>query len=133
MFNKICLVLALCALTLSVTIKHQKPSGVTIVGGYNPIDVRHLNSGQQAVDKFIRESSSDFNHAELVKAEQQVVAGMNYKYTYKTERGEDEVVVNQNLKGKLNIASIKPVEEKKAESGKVGSKAPVKADQKKEE
>ena len=63
MFNKICLVFALCALTLSITIKHEQPTGFTIVGGYNPIDVKHLNPQQQAVDKFIRESSGDLYHA----------------------------------------------------------------------
>lgn len=132
MVNKICLVLALCALTLSVTIKHQQPNGFTIVGGYNPIDVKHLNQKQQAVDKFIRESSGDLYYAQLVKAEEQVVAGMNYKYTYKTERGEEVVVVNQSLYGDLNIASITPVEEKKKEETKLGSLTPHKVDSKKD-
>lgn len=57
---------------------------------------------------------------------------MNYKYTYKTEKGEQEVVVNQSLYGDLNIASITPVEEKKKEQAKVASVAPHKVNAKEE-
>lgn len=85
------------------------------------------------MDKFIRESSGDLYHAQLVKAEEQVVAGMNYKYTYKSQRGEEVVVVNQSLNGELNIASITPVEEKKKVEAKVGSIAPHKANPKENE
>lgn len=86
---------------------------VTIVGGYSPIDVNNMSNEQRAIDSFIRGSEEKYLDADLVKGEQQVVAGMNYKYTYNVneidQKGEVEVTVNKNLQGKKAIISEVPI------------------------
>jgi hypothetical protein len=43
MNNKICLLFALCVLTLSITIKHEQ----VLAGGWTSINVNSLNAGDK--------------------------------------------------------------------------------------
>lgn len=65
------------------------------------------------MNHFIQSKEHDLKDATLVKAEEQAVAGTNYKYTYQTEKGNEEVIVHVSLDGEKTITSVKPVKQEK--------------------
>jgi hypothetical protein len=60
MYNKICLVLALCLITMSIKISHEQKAHDALPGGWTSIDVKNLTKQQKAVDLFIRGSEEQF-------------------------------------------------------------------------
>lgn len=109
MYKKICLVLTLCALAASLTIRHTDAAGLPLLGGWTAIDTKDLSPQQEAVNNFIQSEERGLQKATLVKAEQQTVAGTNYKFTYQTEKGNEEVLVHVSLSGEKTIKGVKPV------------------------
>lgn len=109
MINKICLVLALCLITLSMRVNHQQRHNM-LPGGWTPIDVHKLTKEQKSMDEFIRKSIKEYENATLVEGETQVVAGTNYRYVYKVidQQGRktlDEVTGYEDLNGNKVLES----------------------------
>jgi hypothetical protein len=48
----------------------------------------------------------------LIKVERQVVAGINYRYIFRSEYGEVEAVVYKDLNNDFDIIDIRPVKAK---------------------
>jgi len=82
MYNKILLAVLLCVVAQTIRINHLQVN-YPIAGGWSPIDINNLSQDQKAVDSYIRQNNQIYQKSKLIKGEQQVVAGQNYKFTYK--------------------------------------------------
>jgi hypothetical protein len=68
MINKICIVLALCLLTVSIKINHIEEHDAIVVA-WTPINVNKLTTDQKSVDDFIRKANLGYKDALLLKGE----------------------------------------------------------------
>jgi 2-keto-4-pentenoate hydratase/2-oxohepta-3-ene-1,7-dioic acid hydratase in catechol pathway len=81
-----------------------------IVGGFTKADLSDLNVKEAAAFALqgLRTRAASKNNWEIVAAETQVVAGLNYRFRAK-EIGSNrsaEAVVYRNLEGRLSLTSI---------------------------
>ncbi len=66
MINKICIVLALCLLTLSIKITHTEEHDA-VAAAWKPINVKKMTADQKSVDDFIRKANLGYKDATLLK------------------------------------------------------------------
>ena len=86
-----------------------------MLGAYEKIE---LSAIDKEIDSYIREQLPQLKDATLYAAQHQVVAGMNYKYSYQNGDSITTVVVWDQPWTKLRqITSISKVEKTKNEAG----------------
>lgn len=74
-----------------------------IIGGFTGRNVdgtRDLEEGQKIAEQFIEESLPEIKDYQLIRVREQVVAGMNYCFSYKAK---DATKVAQNLGKKVEL------------------------------
>jgi hypothetical protein len=82
-----------------------------VAGGWgkaNPKDAQVLEAARFAVAAEQARTDSVFKLVSVVRAEQQVVAGMNYRFCLRLQRGKSKtalVQVYRNLEAKLSLTS----------------------------
>lgn len=69
----------LLAFSLRVQSLHQSEK---LVGGYEEQDANNLGDDLKEIDTYLKTQFPELQNSKLIKAETQIVQGVNYKYTY---------------------------------------------------
>ena len=96
---------------IELTPKHSPTKGqqLLIAGGYNEIDI--TTPGAVRAAQFAVKAMNKGELGGIMRAHKQVVAGLNYKLLLRLVTGQVyEVVVYQNLQEKLELSSVKAMD-----------------------
>lgn len=95
----------LLALGAQAQDKQEKPKDGPVVGGYSKADVKDkevVDAAQFAVREQAKKTKSKIELIKVVRADRQVVAGMNYKLRLEIKTGDQLSLVNVVVWKKLD-------------------------------
>lgn len=99
---------------------HNQQNAPLLVGGYATQDVNNMSDNMKEIDTYLKSTFPQLASYKLTDAQTQVVAGMNYKYTYSNDANNlsfEYIVYDQPWTSTRQVSSVKRIQKSFNENG----------------